>query len=129
MNRFSRKLISLLAITALLFAQLAVSAYACPMQFIGVDEATANVGGEKISNERADTSDIDSPALCQQHCENGQKNVNDTPQTPIFFAVETGRVITPSRATNLPILSTASPAFLSHATSPPHSIRNCCFRI
>ena len=126
MNRLSRKLFSLLAIGALLFAQLAVAAYACPMQFAGADEAASmDAACEKNASQR----DADSPALCQQHCENGPQNVNDSPQVPVFFAVETGRVVAPSMATMLPIRTSATPAFLSHATSPPHTIRNCCFRI
>ena len=126
MNRLSRKLFSLLAIGALLFAQLAVAAYACPMQFAGVDEAAlTDAAGEKNASQR----DVDSPALCQQHCENGPQNVNDSPQVPVFFAVETGWVVAPSTPMILPIRTSASPAFLSHATSPPLAIRNCCFRI
>ena len=126
MNRLSRKLCSLLAIGALLFAQLAVAAYACPMRSAGADEAASmDAACEKNASQR----DVESPALCQQHCENGPQNVNDLPQVPVFFAVETGRVVAQSTTMILPILSSASPAFLSHATSPPLSIRHCCFRI
>ena len=39
MNRVTRKLVSLIGIVAVVFAQLAVSAYACPMEFAALDEA------------------------------------------------------------------------------------------
>ena len=126
MTRLLRKLISLFGIGALLFAQLAVSAYACPMQFTALDDATVTmVACEKNASVR----DMASPALCQQHCENGQKNVNDTPQTPTFFAVETGLVVTRLTESFLPIEAAGLSPSLLHATSPPVSIRNCCFRI
>ena len=126
MNRLLRKIISLLGIGSLLFAQLAVSAYACPMQFTALDDAaTVMVACEESSSVR----DMASPALCQQHCENGQKNVNDTPQTPTFFAVETGLVVTRLTEPILPIEAAVLSPSLLRATSPPLAIRNCCFRI
>ena len=126
MKHLSRKLCSLLAIGALLFAQLAVSAYACPMQFMAQDTSVEMSGGcEKSSN----VPDADSRALCHKHCENGQQNVNDTFHAPIFIAVETGRAAAPSTAMSGSIESTVLTSFLSHPTSPPHAIRNCCFRI
>ena len=127
MNRLSRKLFSLLAIGALLFAQLAVSAYACPMQFLAQDASVEMGGG---CEESSSVPDVDSRALCHKHCENAQQNVNDTFHAPIFFAVETGRAVAPSMITSGPIESAVwTTSFLSHPTSPPHAIRNCCFRI
>jgi hypothetical protein len=125
-NRFVQKLASILGIAALLFAQVAVSAYACPMQFMQQDASVAMSGGYE---ETSDAPDADSSPLCQKHCEGGQQNVNDTVQAPIFVAVETGRVAPQSLATTALIEPTVSLSFLSHSTSPPLSIRNCCFRI
>lgn len=126
MKRLSQKLFGLLAIGALLFAQLATAAYACPKQFAGADEATSmDAACEKNASQR----DADSPALCQQHCEDGQQNVNDTPQTPTFVAVELGLIVTRSTQSFLPIESAVLSPALLHATSPPLAIRNCCFRI
>ena len=126
MKRKFRKLTGFLVIAALLYTQWAVAAYACPLQF------NASSGDmETVSAIDHETNDCDpaSPALCKKHCENAAQNFNDTPSTPIFFAVETGGVVTPSTITFSTIQSRVFPAFLSHATSPPHSIRNCCFRI
>ena len=125
-NRFTRKLVSLLGIVAVLFAQFAVSAYACPMQFMGMDEAADVVGAPETSSSGRD---LESPALCQKHCENGQQNVNDAPQPLAFVS------LAPAFVVMLPVVpaatstATAPTPSLLHATSPPHSIRNCCFRI
>jgi hypothetical protein len=125
MNRVTRKLVSLLGIIAVLFAQLAVSAYACPMQFMALDEAAAVAAPDANSGGQ----DLTSPALCQKHCENGQQIVNDTPQPLAAFSAAQALVVAlivdppaPQSAIDL------APSLL-HATSPPLSIRHCCFRI
>jgi hypothetical protein len=129
MNRFTRKLVSLLAIFAVLTAQLAVSAYACPMQFMGMDEAVAETGAlaADATDAVSTVPDAASPALCQKHCEQGQQNVNDTPQALAHVSVAAVFIVSPLIDTITP--ATASAPFLQHATSPPFSIRNCCFRI
>ena len=126
MTRLVRRIAACFAIAVLAFAQLAVSAYACPMQFLAQDASVEMSGG---CEESSNVPDADSRALCHKHCENGQQNVNDTFHAPIFFAVETGRAAAPSTAMSGSIKSTVLTSFLSHATSPPHTIRNCCFRI
>ena len=123
MNRVTRKLVSLLSIVAVVFAQLAVSAYACPMEFAALDET---VGVPETNSSGRDAS---APALCQKHCENAQQNVNDIPQPLVGVSLAPAFVVTLAidRATSLPAKAPASS--LLHATSPPLSIRNCCFRI
>ncbi len=129
MNRFTRKLVSLLAIFAVLTAQLAVSAYACPMQFMGMDEAVVEADALAATANDAVSSvpDAASPALCQKHCEQGQQNVNDTPQPQAHVSLAAVFIVTPLIDTTTS--ATAPTPFLLHATSPPLSIRNCCFRI
>ena len=129
MNRFTRKLVSLLAIFAVVTAQLAVSAYACPMQFMGMDEAVAETGALAAGATDAISllPDAVSPALCQKHCEQGQQNVNDAPQPLAHVSVAAVFIVTPLIDKSTP--ATAPTPFLLHATSPPLSIRNCCFRI
>lgn len=125
MNRVTRKLISLLGIVAVLSAQLAVSAYACPMQFMALEEAAAVTAPD----ENAGGQDLTSPALCQKHCENGQQNVNDTPQP--LAAISAGQALVVALIVDPPAPLSAivlAPSLL-HATSPPLSIRHCCFRI
>ena len=123
MNRYTRKLVSLLGIVAVVFAQLAVSAYACPMEFAALAEA---IGTPETNSSGRDAL---APVLCQKHCENAQQNVNDTPQPLVGVSLAPAFVVTLviDRATSLP--AKAPTSSLHHATSPPLSIRNCCFRI
>lgn len=126
MNRVTCKFVSLFSIVAIVFAQLAVAAYACPMQFHGLGDAGANLSASAPDASERDSA---SPALCKKHCENGQQNVNDSPQSPASAPFETAQA--PTIATQLATprdLPAAVPS-LRHATAPPHSIRNCCFRI
>ncbi len=127
MSRAWRKVFSLIAITAVLFAQLAVSAYACPMQTALVNctdmqmEAAATVG---------DDEPVVQPALCLKHCQNEQQNRVD-PDAPLEFVA-----LAPSFSLPLPHVSgdsttaaTVLAPSLQHPISPPLAIRHCCFRI
>ena len=127
MNRHLRQLTGFVAIAAVLFAQLAVSAFACPIQTAGIVEpmhmAMGDCAGNMGSKESAQ------PALCHQHCQNDAQNTGDAPQPLVSVA------LAPSFVANLslPVFFASgvvklSPALL-HATSPPFAIRNCCFRI
>ena len=126
MNRFTRKLVSFLGIIAVIFAQLAVSAYACPLQFIGPDDAATVIAGPGPASSGRDA---DSPALCQQHCQNGQQNINDTAQPLAFVSpapvLAVNLLLEPAKS----LTATVPTDDLLHATSPPHAILNCCFRI
>ena len=126
MNRIARKFVSLFSIAALLFAQLAVAAYACPMQFQGLDNAVATVSA---SAPDAGEQDADSPALCKKHCENGQQNNNDSPQALTAVSSETSLTLPLSLPPATPQGIPAAPPSLRNATAPPLSIRHCCFRI
>ena len=126
MNRFTRKLVSLLGIVAVLFAQLAVSVYACPLQFTAWDAAASTAGAPEINSSGRDSK---APALCQKHCDNAQQNVSDTPQPLASVSFIPAFAFTLLLEQPAPFTVTAPTTFLLHATSPPHAIRNCCFRI
>ena len=128
MSRFTQKLVSLLGIAAVVFAQLAVSVYACPLQFIGLDEAVGVVEAG-VAEKNSSGRDAESPALCQKHCENGQQIVNDSPQPLASFTLEPAFVITLLMDPPVPLQATVLPPSLLHAITPSLSIRNCCFRI
>ena len=126
MNRLTRKLGSLLGIAVVLFAQLAIQAHACPMQFAAMD-GPAGVASDATA--MYDMSDMGSPALCQMHCENGPQTINDTPQPLASVSVESPFMVTlvVDPAAPLPVMP-LTPS-LQRKTSPPLAIRHCCFRI
>jgi hypothetical protein len=65
MTRLVRRIAAVLALFALAFAQLAVSAYACPV--------AATVGHEVASatTSEAHCGDLDNANLCDRHCDYG----------------------------------------------------------
>jgi hypothetical protein len=120
MNRLTRKLVSLLGIVAVVFAQLSVAAYACPKQFMGLDA---------IAVEATESSDSVSPLLCQKYSEAGQQNINDTAPTMATQSVDCVRINPVMQDSFAPLAAANFAPTLHHATSPPLPIRNCCFRI
>lgn len=120
-------MISFIAIIAMLFTQLAGSAYACPMQNGGV---TAQMQMADNADATRDDRDMAQPAMCQHHCQDGQQINNDSPLDPSALAFVPVLVVslTVAATTTFETSIVAAPS-LHHATSPPLSIRNCCFRI
>ncbi len=127
MKYSQRKIISFIAIIALLFAQLAGSAYACPMLNSSV---TAQMQMANYADLTCDDMDMAQPAMCKHHCEDNQQINNDSPLDPSALAFIPAFVVTltVSVTTTFETTIVAAPS-LHHATSPPLSIRNCCFRI
>ena len=111
----------------MLFSQLAVSAFACPVQATPFVAPLHMAMADCASS--ADMQGSGQPALCHQHCQNDAQNTGDAPQ-PLASVL-----LAPSFVANLslPVFiasRTLTPApVLLHATSPPLAIRNCCFRI
>ena len=106
MRRNSRSLAAWVALVALLFAQLAVAAYACPR--LSAPEAVASM------------PDCDEPMnanLCASHCDYGSTSLDSTKakvSLPALTAVFTRIVVAVSQP------STAQPALPARvATGPP----------
>lgn len=128
MNYSLRKIVSFFAIAAVLFTQLAVSAYACPMllkQFAMPMQMQMNGDSDQACDDMA----MNQPALCQHYCEDSQQIVNDAqvdqPSITLasFFVINFTAMISSFEPSLI-----IAPS-LHHATSPPLTIRNCCFRI
>lgn len=128
MNYSLRKIVSFFAIAAVLFTQLAVSAYACPMllkQFAMPMQMQMNGDSDQACDDMA----MNQPALCQHYCEDSQQIVKDAqvdqPSITLasFFVINFTAMISSFEPSLI-----IAPS-LHHATSPPLTIRNCCFRI
>jgi hypothetical protein len=114
---------------SLLFSQLAVSAYACPV----LNEAQkaqasdmANMPGCTGMNE-----DKGSPALCAAHCDAGHQSA-ETTGTPAVqpFVPCSLEVVLPRIEHSAPPLGPLLESVpLTRATAPPLAIQHCCFRI
>lgn len=123
--RATRKLAACIGLSALVFAQLAVSAYACPVLAQAVEAAQP----ANTTTPPCHDMDMDQPALCQLHCQDSLQNVNDVQPAFALSGFVTGFIVMIDSAAQKPLqVRPASPSLL-HSTSPPLSICNCCFRI
>jgi hypothetical protein len=116
MNRTARRFWSWLALIAIVFAQLSVSAYACP--------ATAAQAEASVSPCDGGT-DAPDANLCDKHCNDHQQSSPAAgalspfvPSFVSFLARDTGRAISAPRV-----------AALDHSISPPVTVSHCRWRI
>ena len=123
-SRRTRRLFALFTLTALMFANIAVSAYACPMMNPGTIASQAAAADAPCPDETS----VAQPGLCHKHCEDGQQNVSDASDPPV--SVFLPAFVLPSPVGAVPPDSAVTfPPELFHATSPPLAIQYCCFRI
>ena len=135
MSRAFNRLVARLLLAALLFAQGALVAYACP----GLTPALAvNPGISERAAMPADCAqmgdmsamDGSTPNLCVAHCQLGQQST-DHPDAPSLPPVMRNALYVATADPALP--GSAQRAFAcartASSTAPPHSILHCCFRI
>jgi hypothetical protein len=141
LHRVGRALIGVL-----LFAQMAVAAYACPgllsgasteMQMLSGDEAALDGSNQAMSMaadhgagpcaDMAGATDP-SPNLCAEHCRYGQQSDHASALT-VPAVLLTTLFITPY-ATDVAMRPRPAAAASSALASvdPPHAILHCCFR-
>lgn len=136
MTRFIARLLT----GVMVFAQLAVAAYACPAMPAGASGGGAGpaaVMGEGMAmDSRLDgmpggrQMDPAQPNLCAAHCQAGQQNADAKPAPTVAPALLADSYpVEPSTPRSQPALALAAVGHPPPATSPPHAILHCCFRI
>ena len=134
-TRHSQFVTALVALFSVLFMQLAVAAYACPMIQMGPEIASnagwasADAHSEMEGCEAG--SDLEQPALCFAYSQEGSQSLYKPPVSDIQPAVvvEIVRQIIDTPLVFPPVSTHAQAPLLMRASAPPLSIRNCCFRI
>lgn len=130
LNRLMRKSIALLGISAILFAQIAVAAYACPA--FASSQINEQVSAMDMSDTEPPCAEMDAKQanLCVEHCQYGQQSL-DHPVAPVVFAVADLPYVIARLGDPAVVESTQENAqsLLTRTTAPPLSVRNCCFRI
>lgn len=128
LSRPSRFVAALITLFSLLFAQLAVAAYACP----DLQSPPAYVQAEHADMPDCPGGmDLRKPALCKAHCD-GPHQAVDAPSAPHPgpFVAATLTCVLPDLALAAPVAAGGHVSItLQYATAPPIAIRNCCFRI
>jgi hypothetical protein len=118
MKRSNRILVAWLAVLAMVFAQLGVSAYACPL----VEPASFAME----SGSHCDRMDAAQPNLCDKHCHDDQQAGAQATLPAAYVPSFIVRLaVAPPESTPL----AADAPTLRHAVDPPPTIRHCCWRI
>ncbi len=152
MLRKSRRLISSVFIAAMLFAQYAIAAHACPaMMLLSVQAGPADAGVSApnslpdaastvpdVNEVLADSApcshmtpsdEAGSPNLCAEHCNYGEQSDQNQTLTVPAMAMVSLYCVQPPSDSMLPAQCAAASSDSLLAASLPHSILHCCFRI
>ena len=131
-------------IGVLLFAQFAVSSYACPRLAETADSglaSTATVTMEPMKAAPAKVADMppgcdqmdqDAANLCAEHCRHGQQSFDSAAAPAVQAAIPTLLYLLVVEPVNTPGLGRSFPAPDANVTAvhpPPHAILHCVFRI
>lgn len=133
LSRPSRLLAAVIALVSILFMQLAVAAYACPVLSADYDRAAITTMAAMPDGAMTTCDDADpvQPNLCHAYGQAGEQSLDKpavaSPQP--FIAVGFGLPIAPFDTVHLHTLAVRGGASLAHASAPPVAIANCCFRI
>jgi hypothetical protein len=125
----ARAIAAIIMLFSLLFAQLAVSAYACPLP--GQPQAAGTVSMAGMPGCTDISMDKSSPALCGAHCDTGHQSA-DTSGAPLvqsFIPCSLELVLPRIERSGLSLAASLESVPLTRATAPPLAIRHCCFRI
>ncbi|MEO7850898.1 MAG: hypothetical protein ABIR94_01420 [Rubrivivax sp.] len=133
--------IARLLVGVMMFAQMAVAAYACTgaLGLTSVDAsrsvmefglASPAITGKTDGVADHGTMDRAQPNLCAAHCQSGQQNAagKPAPEVPVAMAVS----LYPQAPVLVPIGTPRVSAALGHPpplADPPHAILHCCYRI
>lgn len=137
MGRTFRRLVSAGLIGLMLFAQLAIAAYACPTprsagaQSQPTAVADAAMAAMPDCSQMAGAPDEAAPNLCAEHCRFGQQgNQSHVPVLPAVTLVSlyTVAATAPEDAATLPVAVRTASLSLPVAVPIPHTILHCCIR-
>ena len=121
-SRRQRILTALLALISMLFMQLAVASYVCPMPAMAADmPAMENCAG----------MDQEQPVLCHVHADEVKVSIDkaEPVQAPAFIATGLTFTLAAVEAGIAPAFLPSNTALLRRSVAPPLAIRHCRFHI
>jgi len=133
-SRPSRLVAATITLFSILFMQLAVAAYACPVLSVTHDSGeVAGMSTYAPPDEMPVCHEMDpvQPNLCHAYHQADSQSLDKPGVPPLqpFLAVGFGLPLLPPDVAYRPDSTSANPPFLTRTTSPPLAIRHCCFRI
>lgn len=125
----TRAIAAIIMLFSLLFSQLAVSAYACPMS--DRVQTVESVGMADMPGCTDMSIDKSSPALCAAHCDSGHQSADTSgsPTVQPFIACSLEVVLPRIERSFISLSSALESVPLTRTTAPPLAIQHCCFRI
>lgn len=129
LTRRSRVVTALIALMSLLFLQLAITTYACPIWQSTHENATAPMTMD-ATMPGCHGMDQAQPHLCQVHADAGNQSLDkpEIPQAQPFIAISLALILHPVDVTSNQLAFIPVATETTRATAPPLSIRHCCFR-
>jgi hypothetical protein len=125
MKVFRKSLYAWIALLGIVFSQLALSAYACPLLAAPGGQQTVEMSADMVGMPCAEMGmmkEVGPSALCVQHCDQGHQSVSSVqvpdfqPALVLFLVLPSLASVEPSYAVDLrtePLVRTAStPPFL-----------------
>lgn len=133
MTRATLRAVCRVLVGVLLFAQMAIAAYACPGLVSASASASASVAAtsEKAAacDDMSGAMDPSFPNLCAEHCKYGQQSDQaNTLTLPAVLLVALYSTPSVQEIAPSPRLAGAAMSTLV-AASPPHAILHCVYRI
>ena len=136
-RRRQGRLIALVMLFALVWTQLAVAAFACPMLLEKiVVAAPAQHDSPTAGLARADDDCMgqgslapDCQGLCVEHCRQGHQNVDQGHPLPVAQAPAIHYLVVAPPVVRQAFSRPAAPGLFARALSPPKAIAHCCFRL
>ena len=122
-----RAVSAVLCIVAVLFSQLAMSAYACP----GADGmATAASAAQEVPPCHEQEPRDEPSALCAAHCQQGDQSLDRSVVPAVALVALPGSVFLAALPVQQPAPRAGSQSsLLERPTGPPLAVRHCRFRI
>lgn len=130
-DRSTRNLICRILVGVLLYAQLALTAHACPgLAAMRLANEAGTSGQTMLAYEAMMASpDSGSPNLCVEHCQQGQQiDQIQAVALPSVILVSFYPLPLPAQAA-VRVRPAAFRADALATAAPPHAILHCCFRI
>src|SRR6266481_3033389 len=120
MSQLGQKKVAWLCLSAMLFLQLAVTAYACPTR---TDGGIAMVAADVFTANPCPNMDQERPKLCEQHCVRNSQSVDTQPHSNINAPVLPLIAIVVQPDSNPLTRASIYGAFLVAVVDPPPLIR------
>lgn len=128
--RRTRLTTALIALISLMFMQLAVASYVCPVAGAKAFELSVMAkAGLPCAGSASMNMDNAQPNICQAHCQSDQQSAHTHHVPPLVGAVAASFFYPPPVIVPMSWRLLLQAPLLRRSTAPALAVRYCCFRI